>query len=161
MEIVIREIQPADDPVIATVIRTVLEEYGVNRPGTAYFDDSLNHMSEFYRVENSTYLVCLADGKIIGGAGVYPTEGLRAGTCELVKMYLLPEARGRGWGKALIEECIDFARQKDYTCMYLETMPELKAAVRVYEKLGFTLLPHALGNTGHFACTIRMSRRID
>jgi putative acetyltransferase len=160
METIIREIQKEDDPFIAAVIRSVLEEHGVNRPGTAYFDKSLQHMSDFYRVKNGTYLICLADGKIAGGAGVYPTEGLPPGTCELVKMYLLRGARGKGLGKALIKKCMDFARQKGYTGMYLETMPELQAAVRVYQQLGFTLLPHALGNTGHFACTIRMIREI-
>lgn len=156
----IRVIQPEDDAVIAAVIRAVLEEHGVNRPGTAYFDDSLQHMSDFYLTANSIYLVCLTEGKIVGGAGVYPTEGLPPGTCELVKMYLLPQARGKGLGKALITQCMDFARQKGYTNMYLETMPELQAAVRIYDKLGFTLLPHALGNSGHFSCTIRMIREI-
>lgn len=156
----IRVIQPEDDAAIAAVIRSVLEEHGANRPGTAYFDDSLQHMTKFYRTDTSTYFVCLVAGKIIGGAGVYPTAGLPQGTCELVKMYLLPEARGKGWGKALIGKCIELAREKGYTSMYLETMPELEAAVHIYDRMGFTRLPHALGNSGHYFCTIHMIKEI-
>ncbi|HLP20627.1 MAG TPA: GNAT family N-acetyltransferase, partial [Chitinophagales bacterium] len=77
---------------------------------------------------------------------------------ELVKMYLLPDARGKGLGRALLEACFDFARQSGYQKVYLETMPELKAAVRIYEKLGFSLLPAALGNSGHYSCSIHMLR---
>lgn len=156
----IRVIQQEDDAAVAAVIRSVLEEHGVNRPGTAYFDKSLECMTEFYRTGNSIYLVALVDGKIVGGAGVYPTAGLPAHTCELVKMYLLQEARGKGLGKALITECIAFAQQLGYTAMYLETMPELQAAVQIYDRLGFTKLPHALGNSGHYFCTIHMLKEI-
>ncbi|HSH68009.1 MAG TPA: GNAT family N-acetyltransferase, partial [Bacteroidia bacterium] len=97
---------------------------------------------------------------IIGGGGVFPTDGLPEDTCELVKMYILKEARGMGIGKQLISECITFAKEKGYTKMYLETMNELKKAVHMYEKTGFTLLSGALGNTGHYACTIRMIKSL-
>jgi putative acetyltransferase len=39
-------------------------------------------------------------------------------------------------------------------------MNELKKAVSIYEKIGFALLPSAMGNTGHFACTIRMMKEL-
>lgn len=160
MEITIREIKKEDDPVISSVVESVLVEHGVNRPGTAYYYDSLNHMSDFYLIRNGIYFIGSFDGKVSGGAGIYPTDGLPEATCELVKMYLLPEARGKGLGKALIEKYIAFAHQNGYTKVYLETMPELQNAVRVYEKLGFTLIPNALGNSGHFVCTIRMIKDI-
>ena len=75
-------------------------------------------------------------------------------------MYLLPEARGKGLGKALVNSCIDFAIKNGYKKVYLETMPELQNAVNMYEKMGFTLLQGPLGNTGHFACSIRMLKDI-
>ena len=156
----IRKIDKKDDEVIREVIKSVLVEFGVNRRGTAYYDDSLNYMTEFYSKPKSIYYIGLVEEKIMGGAGVYPTEGLPADTCELVKMYLLPEARGKGLGKALIEQCIAFAKEKGYKKMYLETMPELQRAVMTYEGFGFNLLDGPIGNTGHFACTIRMIKDI-
>lgn len=152
----IRPIKPEDNAAIEKVIKTVLEEHGVNRPGTAYYDDSLNAMYEFYTQPGSIYYVGEYGGKIIGGAGVYPTPGLPTGTCEFVKLYILPEGRGKGWGKAFMEQCTRFAVENGYTQAYLETMPELGKAVHLYQKMGFHLLDGPLGQTGHFACTIRM-----
>ena len=73
----------------------------------------------------------------VGGGGIYPTDGLAADTCELVKMYLLPEARGMGLGRELIEKSLTFAKEYGYQKVYLESMPELKQALKVYEKFGF------------------------
>lgn len=158
MEFTIRIIKKEDDPEIERIIRSVLTEHGVNKPGTAYYDESLKHMYEFYTTEKSIYFIAENENGMLGGGGVYPTAGLAADTCELIKMYLLPEARGQGVGKSLIDQCIAFATQKGYKKMYLETMNELKKAVYLYEQKGFHLLPGALGNTGHFACTIRMMK---
>jgi putative acetyltransferase len=160
MEISIRKITKEDNLEIERIIKLVLTEHGVNKPGTAYYDNSLQTMYEFYTSQNSIYFIALSDGDVVGGGGVYPTEGLPADTCELVKMYLLPEVRGKGIGKLLLSACIEFAKQQGYKKMYLETMNELKQAVSMYEKTGFTLLSGAMGNTGHFACTIRMMKEL-
>ncbi|MFM2306998.1 MAG: hypothetical protein RLZZ367_1667 [Bacteroidota bacterium] len=156
----VRPIQSADDDAICRVIKSVFEEHGINRPGTAYFDDSLNCMSNAFAVDKAAYFVGLVDDVIVGGAGIYPTAGLPLATCELVKMYLLPQARGLGLGRLLIEKCIEFARLQGYTQMYLETMPELKKAVSIYEKLGFSSLTSPMGNTGHYSCSIYMLKHL-
>src|SRR5689334_8649543 len=111
MAFLLRTIQLQDNPGIAHVIRSVLEEFGVNRPGTAYFDDALNSMAGFYTIPKSIYYVALINNKIVGGGGIYPTPGLPNDTCELVKMYLLPEARGQGIGKAIFNQCMAFAKE--------------------------------------------------
>jgi putative acetyltransferase len=156
----VRPIQPADDDAICHVIKSVFEEHGINRPGTAYFDESLNCMSTAFDVDKAAYFVGLVDDVIVGGAGIYPTAGLPPGTCELVKMYLLPQTRGLGLGRLLIEKCMHFARLQGYTQIYLETMPELKKAVSIYEKLGFSSLTSPLGNTGHYSCSIYMLKHL-
>jgi len=160
MNITIRKITKADNPAIEKIIKQVLTEHGVNKPGTAYFDSSLQHMFEFYSVPKSIYFIAEENDCIIGGGGIFPTEGLPDDTSELVKMYLLPEMRGKGIGKLLIQSCLEFANQTGYKRVYLETMKELEKAVKMYEKTGFTLLSAPLGNTGHFACTIRMIRQL-
>ena len=158
MEFKIRPIQKEDDPEIERIIRLVLTEHGVNKPGTAYYDESLKHMYEFHTTEKSIYFIAENENGMLGGGGVYPTQGLATDTCELIKMYLLPEARGKGVGKSLIDHCIAFARQQGYKKLYLETMNELKKAVQLYEQKGFHLLSGSLGNTGHFFCTIHMMK---
>ena len=88
----------------------------------------------------------------MGGGGIFPSNGLPEDTCELVKMYLLPEARGIGLGRMLIQKCLDGARATGFKKIYLETMPELKQALKTYEKFGFQYLDGPMGNTGHFGC---------
>lgn len=161
MCITIREIQPADNAELANVIRRALEEFKANKPGTVYFDASTDYLSDLFKVENSVYFVAIEDDKLLGGAGIFPTEGLDTNTVELVKMYLKPEARGKGLGKTLILKCIDYAKSRGYKRIYLETMNELDKAVIAYEKLGFELLDHPLGNSGHHSCELWMVRNID
>lgn len=156
----IREIRKEDDESVAIIIRKTLEEFGANQPGTVYFDESIWHLSDVFKTERSAYFVVDDGNKILGGGGIYPTEGLPPDTAELAKVYLLPETRGKGYGKALINKCINYAKEAGYSKIYLESMPELSKAVSIYEKLGFTYLDTSLGNTGHCYCSIWMEKNI-
>jgi len=156
--IVIRPIQPSDNEILAVIIRNTLKEFGANHPGTVYFDDSTDHLYEVFRADRSHYFVAELDGRIVGGGGIFPTSGLPEDTCELVKMYLLPEARGIGLGRSMLEKCLESARNFGFGRIYLETMPELNLALKTYEKMGFTYLCSPLGNSGHFGCDLHMIR---
>ena len=158
--VIIRKIQPTDNAALASIIRTSLAEFGANKPGTVYFDSTTDHLYEMFQEPGSAYFVAEQNGEVLGGAGIYPSEGLPPQTCELVKMYLLSEARGKGLGKLLIDKSIDFARRFGYTQVYIETMPELRKAVSIYEKFGFEYLNGPLGNTGHFGCDIWMLKKL-
>jgi putative acetyltransferase len=160
MDIQIRTIQSSDNSGIAAIIRNTLAEFGVNRPGTVYYDSSTDRLSEVFQTPGSIYYVAFNQDKLVGGAGIFPSDGLPADTCELVKMYLIPEIRGMGIGKLLIEKCLAFAKQSGYKKIYLETLPELKKAIHVYEKFNFTYLRAPMGNTGHFGCDVWMMREL-
>jgi putative acetyltransferase len=152
----IRKIKPSDNPQLASIIRNALAEFGANKPGTVFYDDTTDHLYELFQKPRSIYFVAEQDGEILGGAGIYPSDGLPEGTCELVKMYLKPATRGLGLGRKLIEECLEFAKAFGYVQVYIETMPELRKALSVYEKFGFEYLNGPLGNTGHFGCDVWM-----
>lgn len=155
----IRPIQPGDNAAIAHIIRTALTEFGANKPGTVFFDDSTDHLYElFAESPGSGYYIALQDDRIVGGAGYFPTEGLPNGTCELVKMYLTATVRGQGLGRQMIDFVMAEAKAMGYTQVYLETMPELKKAVAVYEQFGFNYLTGPMGNSGHNGCDIWMIR---
>lgn len=160
MNIQIREIEASDNARLATIIRQTLAEFGANHPGTVYYDDTTDHLYELFRPPGSVYYVAEMDGELMGGGGIYPTEGLPADTCELVKMYLLPKARGTGLGKRLIEKSIAKAAELGYKKIYLETMPELKQALKVYARFGFQYLEGPMGNSGHTGCSLWMIREI-
>ena len=160
MEFTIRQIQPGDNATLASIVRNALAEFGANKPGTVYFDPTTDALFELFQAPRSIYFVAEASGEIIGGGGIFPTEGLPADTCELVKMYLVPQARGKGLGKRIIERCLQFAREADYRKVYIESLPELKQALQVYEGFGFHYLAGPLGNSGHFGCDRWMLKKL-
>jgi len=155
----IRSIQVTDNPLIAPIIRNTLAEFGANKPGTVYFDASTDALYELFQKQGAVYFIATLDNEVVGGGGIYPTEGLPADTCELVKMYLLPQARGTGLGRTLIEKSLDFAREAGYKNVYLETMPELKQALKVYARFGFEYLKGPMGNSGHTGCSLWMLKK--
>lgn len=157
----IRQIAAADNPHVAKLIRDTLAEFGANRPGTVYYDDATDHLFElFSTTPRSVYYVALAGEKIVGGGGIFPSNGLPESTCELVKMYLYPDARGIGLGRLIIEKCISFAQQSGFQFIYLETMPELRRALDTYARFGFQYIDKPMGNTGHFGCDLYMLKDI-
>ncbi|MDO6389730.1 GNAT family N-acetyltransferase [Pontibacter sp. BT731] len=156
MPLTIRPIQPADNEPLATLIRQVFREFKIDRPGTVYTDPTTDALYELFQQPGSAYFVAEENGTILGGCGVYPTEGLPTGCAELVKFYLSADARGKGIGNQLMQQSIAAARELGYKQLYLESFPELAKAVSMYEKAGFKPIPHAMGNSGHYACNIWM-----
>jgi putative acetyltransferase len=156
----IRPIRASDNGAIAAIIRKILTEFGANKPGTVFFDPTTDNLFQLFSEPRTAYYIAESDGKIVGGSGLYPTYGLPVGCCELVKLYLLPEMRGQGLGLILMERCFQKAIEFGFSLMYLETMPELHAAIGLYEKAGFSYLPGPLGRSGHFGCDLWMIKKL-
>lgn len=157
----IRPIEQKDNIDIAKVIRGALEEFGANKPGTVYFDPTTDALFElFNNTPGSYYYIATIDNNVVGGAGIFPTENLPEGTCELVKLYLHKDARGTGLGKKLLNTAMQWAKENGYTQVYLESMPELSKAVTIYENVGFKRIHQPLGNSGHCGCDIWMVKNL-
>jgi len=155
-----RPLQSADNPALASIIRNVLMEFGIAGPGFACNDPETDSMYETYLPQGSCYLVLEQDGKVLGGAGIAALKGGERGICELQKMYLLPEGRGRGQGRVLITTLLTEAEQLGYRYCYLETMTAMTDAHRLYEKVGFIRLAASPGDTGHYGCNIWYGRQL-
>lgn len=148
----IRPIEPRDDAAVARIIRAVMPEFGAVGDGFAINDPEVDWMSRAYAGPRSAYFVIERDGAVQGGGGVAPLEGGDGDTCELRKMYFLPELRGLGAGAALMTQCLDMARQLGFERCYLETLVGMNAAKRLYERTGFRRIDGPLGATGHGGC---------
>ena len=155
-----RNIELKDNKELADLIRTVFREFRIDRPGTVYFDPTTDNLYELFRAHGSVYWIAEENGVMAGGCGIFPTPGLPDGCAELVKFYLLPQWRGKGVGRALMEKCFESSKQLGYSKLYLESLPELSRAVSMYIKSGFRHIPHALGNSGHFGCNIWMVKEL-
>ena len=148
----LRPIAPADDAAMAAVIRAVMPEFGACGDGFAINDPEVDWMSRAYAEPRHAYFVLERDGRVLGGAGVAPLAGGDAETCELRKMYFLPEARGTGAGAAMMARCLEAARGFGFRQCYLETLTGMDAAMRLYERSGFHRIPAPMGATGHGGC---------
>ena len=154
MEAIIRKIKEEDNASIAMIIRTVMPEFGAGGQGFAIHDREVDDMYSAYSGTKAAYFVCELRGRVIGGGGVGPLIGGPTDTCELKKMYFLPEGRGKGLGEKLLVECLKEAKKLGYEYCYLETFNTMNKAMKLYEKNGFKKIDGPMGNTGHFACDV-------
>jgi len=150
--IAIRPIRAADDTAIASIIRTVMPEFGAVGSGFAINDPEVDWMTRAYSQPRCAYFVVEQDGVVVGGAGVAPLAGGDGDTCELRKMYFLPQARGRGAGAATMRRCLQAARESGFKQCYLETLGGMDAAMKLYERSGFRRIDAPMGDTGHGSC---------
>ncbi len=154
MKYKIREIEAKDNEAVENVIRTCLIEFGANHEGTAWTDPNLCRFSEIYNSDGNKYWVAEnEEGKIIGGVGIGKLEGIE-GVCELQKMYCLAETRGTGVSHKLMDIALEYA-SNFYSRCYLETLENMVAAQKFYEKYGFERIYEPLVKTEHFACNVR------
>ena len=156
----IREIQINDNQKLAVVIRDILVEFGVPKVGTAYADSAMDEMYETYDSKKSCYFVLTKGQKIVGGAGIMQLQNSEENICELQKMYFSPEVRGKNLGAQMMEICLEKAREFNYEKCYLETLPYMAGARKLYKKAGFKSLESPLGDTGHYSCTMWMLKTL-
>ena len=156
----IRLLRLADNKLLADAIRDVLLEMTVPAIGTAFADRELHDMYQTYLIPRSIYYVVESEKKILGGAGIMPLNKGPEHVCELQKMYIRPSARGMGIGFNLLNRCLSFAKKNKFTVCYLETMPNMLDAQKLYKKNGFEYIDNPMGDTGHFSCPVWMTRKL-
>lgn len=157
---VIQEIEPHHDVRVCEIIEMVGREYGAIGEGFGPSDSEVQAMSLYYTNETSSrYLVANIGNKLVGGSGISSFNNSFE-ICELRKLFLLPESRGLGIGKKLIEECLAYAKNKGYKKCYLDTLKSMTSAIALYEKLGFRHLDSALEGTIHNSCDVWMLKEL-
>lgn len=139
-EATLRPATEHDLPRVREIVRGVLVEHGL-APDPTTTDRDLADIQASYRDPGGLFDVLEdAAGRIVGTVGLCPLDQNR---CELRKMYLVPEARGRGLGKRLLEHALARARALGFSRVELETATVLVAARRLYESYGFRRIERA------------------
>lgn len=83
-------------------------------------------------------LVADEGGQVIGMIGLRPSDGA---ICEMKRLFVRPQARGRGLAKQLIGRVLDEARALGYSEIRLDTLPMMGDAQALYVSLGFRDIP--------------------
>ncbi len=134
----LRPARAEDAPAIRAVIDSVLREHGLAADPSGV-DRDLDALPGNYLAQGGMVDVAIdAQGRLVGCCAVYP---LAAHTCELRKMYVLPEARGKGLGLRLLRRALAFARGRRFARMELETASVLRDAIDLYKRNGFQPIP--------------------
>ena len=154
----IRAIERRDNQKMGALIQHVLIEHEVPKKGTAYSDPFLFNLFEYYQeLARAKYFVIVDENEtVLGGCGYGPVLNCEPHICEIQKMYFDQKLRGKGIGKRLLLQLIEDSRKAGYRKAYIETLPQMKSAIRLYERLGFRYLDGPLGGTGHTSCPIHL-----
>lgn len=145
----IRPLELADVPALLTIIADSRREYGIAERGVDLLEPADHALFATYQRQRTLYFVALLDGEVVGGAGVAPLSAADPLTCELQRMYLRKDARGRGIGDALLEQCLAAAKQFLFVRCYLETITQMQAAIEFYGRHGFRDLQEPVGRSSH------------
>ena len=151
-EITYRQVQPSDNPTLKYLVQNGLKSNGLAIPGTAYFDPNLDDLCGYYMDQpgKRNYFVAVnSEGRVVGGCGVDVFEGLED-CAELQKLYVADDYHGHGIATRLVKMVEEEAKRLGYGKIYIETHSNLQAALKLYEKEGYTLIdrpPYAVHET--------------
>jgi ribosomal protein S18 acetylase RimI-like enzyme len=98
------------------------------------FQQELASLPKHYGAPMGVLLLLQSDNNFVGCGGL---RSLEPGVGEIKRLYLRKEARGKGWGRKLLEEIIQIARTKHYQKLRLDTLPSMQAAIDLYHSFGF------------------------
>src|SRR5882757_8294476 len=135
----IRPFQPGDAPGARRLIESVWHEHFHRHPDPFVRDFIYSRLSDVDHAETTygdraVFLCAIAETAIIGTGAIRRLDDRE---CEMTRMFVAPEHRGRGVGRAIAEELIKFAERAGYDRVRLSSNNALTASHRLYERMGF------------------------
>jgi predicted N-acetyltransferase YhbS len=128
----IRRAVPADAEAVQAIVFSALRSFGIE-PDPEGLDADVVRFGRAGE-GSSLELVAEAEGRVIGAVAVTPR---RPGVAYLSKLFVDQGQRGRGFGRALLDEAVREAKQRGYGRIELQTRTVFEAAVRLYEATGW------------------------
>jgi len=145
----IRDARSSDRGAIETVTLAAYQQYAALMP--AHWEVyRQNILATLAVAQPDAQIVAEAKGVVVGSVLLHPAGSVMArpggGSITLAEpevrlLAVAPEARGRGVGAALMDECVCRARQSGAAALTLHTTDIMQAAMRLYERLGFRRAP--------------------
>jgi ribosomal protein S18 acetylase RimI-like enzyme len=93
-----------------------------------------NEFDQIYAKPNGVFLLAYVDGEIAGGVG---SRKIEKKICEMKRLYVYDQFKGKGIGRKLCEALIVKSRSMGYKKMRLDTVSKLETAIKLYKKIGF------------------------
>jgi GNAT superfamily N-acetyltransferase len=132
-------ISPARSPADVQAVSQLFEQYASSLPidlGYQDFSCELASLPGKYAPPTGELLIARDEqDAAVGCVGIRPLP--EAGWSEMKRLFILPEKRGTGLGKALAQAAIERAKSLGYAEMRLDTLPTMRSAITLYGRLGF------------------------
>ena len=123
---------------IARYAKWLEKEHGISL-GFQGIEEELSQLPGKYSAPGGEILLAKGENEeILGMIALRPYQN---DTCEIKRLFVLPQARGKSLGKRLVSEILDVARQSGYIRAILDTGPFMTSALRLYESVGFKDIP--------------------
>ena len=129
-------------------IKTLFREYAESLGFSLDYQDFDKELADFpgkYSAPDGALLLATADGR---AAGTVALRQLEAGVCEMKRLYVRPEFRGRrtvdgrSIGRALAEDIVAIGRDRGYQRLRLDTITgKMRQALTLYRSMGFVEIP--------------------
>jgi putative acetyltransferase len=132
----IRDVEPADLEAVAALVVATLAEFGFASQVSGVERD-LRAALQRYRRPTGGFWVADDDGIVAGTVAIRPKEDR---TCELKRLYVRADMRGRRLGQQLYEHAEHFVRRAEYDRIWLDSSRRFVAAHRLYLRNGFVLV---------------------
>lgn len=102
------------------------------------YDEELEHLESKYGAPSGRLYLAYCGGELAGCIGLRKIDELN---CEMKRLYVRPQFRGRHIGDCLVKRIIEDAKSIGYSHMLLDTLPFLQGALHMYKKYGFYEIP--------------------
>ncbi|WP_338623105.1 GNAT family N-acetyltransferase [Agarivorans sp. OAG1] len=155
----IHPIDASHNQAVKQLIQRGGREFGAIGDGFGPSDSEVEAMSLNYCEPQRGYWVALQQNQVVGCGGIAELDDASK-TCELRKLFVNPQCRGQGIGKALAKHCLQEAKQRGYQQCYLDTLSTMESAIALYQSLGFNHLSEPFVNSIHSGCDVWMMKTL-
>jgi len=135
----IRPFRPGDAPAVRRLIESVWREHFHDHPDAFVRDFVYSRLSDVDKADTvyadrAVFLCAMAEDAIIGTGAIKQFDDRE---CEMVRMFVAPNYRGRGIARTIADGLISFAKSAGYDRIRLSSNNTLTASHRLYERMGF------------------------
>ncbi|MES0882910.1 GNAT family N-acetyltransferase [Roseibium sp. SCP14] len=133
---VIAPVETSDElEIVKTLFRAYVDWLDIDLSYQGFEEELRAMPGKYSPPEGALFLAKDGNGNVLGCVGLRRFD--ERGTCEMKRLYVLPEGRGLGVGGALVDHIVDTAILAGYSSMVLDTLPTMTGAIKLYTAAGF------------------------